>query len=132
MKKIVKSFSFSIEGLRAAWKEERNFRNFVIFHAVLCIVSIVLRIDLISLILLTFVAGFFLVVELLNTSLERLADAFDDREKQKQGGHYHIGVKAAKDMGAAASLIALVLYIALIVLLILPIVIYWFLGGFGV
>lgn len=132
MKKIAKSFGYSIEGLRAAWKEERNFRNFVIFHTVLCILGIVFRIDIISLIFLTFVAGFFLIVELLNTSLERLADAFDDEEKKNKGGHYHIGVKAAKDIGAAASLIALVLYIGLLVLLILPILVFWFSGGLGV
>lgn len=132
MKKVVKSFGYSIQGLKAAWKEERNFRNFVIFHAVLCILGLTLRADLISLILLTFVAGIFLIVELLNTSLERLADAFDDQEKKIQGGHYHIGVKAAKDIGAAASLIALILYIALLSLFILPMLVFWLSGGFGV
>ncbi len=128
MKKTVRSLGYSIEGIFDAWRGERNIRNFVIFHAIFCILGFIIGIHLLFLIILTFAAAYFLTIELLNTALERLADAFDDQEKKKHGGHYHIGVKAAKDVGAAASLIALLLYIALLSICSLPSLLVWFPG----
>lgn len=60
--------------------------------------------------ILSLFGGFFVVIELLNTAIERLADTFDDYEKKHRGGHYHPGIKMTKDVGAAASLVALLLY----------------------
>jgi len=130
MEKTVKSFGHSIEGFREAWKHERNLRGFVIGHLAVIFISISLRIDVFSLILLSLAAGFFIVVELLNTAIERLADTFDDCEKKTNSGHFHPGIKMTKDVGAAASLVALLLYLGLLTLIALPYAFLW-LSSFG-
>lgn len=65
---------------------------------------------LVYIIILSLLGGFFIVVELLNTAIERLADTFDDCEKKHRGGHYHPGIKMTKDVAASASLVALSMY----------------------
>ncbi len=126
MEKTVKSFGHSIEGFVEAWKYEQNLRKFVIGHLALVLLGIAVGIDLFSLILLSLAAGFFIVVELLNTAIERLADTIDDREKTKQAGHFHPGIKMTKDVGAAASLVALIIYLSLLTLIALPYAFLWF------
>lgn len=126
MEKVVKSFGHSIEGFVEAWKYEKNLRSFVIGHLTLILIGIALQIDLFSLLLLSLAAGFFLVVELLNTAIERLADTIDDCKKIEEKGHFHPGIKMTKDVGAAASLVALILYLALLTLIALPYAFLWY------
>jgi diacylglycerol kinase len=54
----------------------------------------------------------FVSVELLNTAIERLTDVLDDQKKVVGRNHYFKMLKAAKDTGAAASLISLIAMIA--------------------
>lgn len=124
MKRTAKSFGHALEGLLHALKYERNLRRFVIGHAVLLCAGIAVRIDLFSLILATLMAGFFVVVELINTAIERVTDTFDDHLKSARGGHEHPGVKMAKDVGSAASLVALTMYGVMVMLVVLPYVIF--------
>jgi len=94
--------------------------------ALLMLIGIWIRMDIFVLLSACIFAGFFVVIELLNTAIERLADTVDDCEKTHRGGHYHHGIKLTKDVAAAAALIALLLYIALITLTFLPYVLYYF------
>lgn len=127
MKKSFQSLGHALRGLSHAVQEERNLRFFIAGHVVLLLIGIIVRVDLLSLFLATFVAGFFVVTELLNTAIERLADTIDDREKTRNGGHYHLGIKQAKDVASAASLIMLILYGGCILLIALPYILYLFL-----
>lgn len=126
MQKSIKSLGHSIEGFIEAWKYERNLRTFVVGHLALLLLGVACNIDLFSLLILTFAAGLFLVVELLNTAIERLADTIDDCKKVQEKGHFHPGIKMTKDVGAAASLIALLLYLALLTLIVLPYAFMWY------
>lgn len=120
MKRTVHSLGYSIAGLIHAIKSEKNLRHFLLAHILLMLTGIWFRIDFFSLVILTIMACFFVIVELLNTAIERLADTVDDCEKTHRGGHYHHGIKLTKDVAAAASLVALLLYIALMLMIFLP------------
>lgn len=124
MKKIAHSLGYSIAGLIHAIKSEKNLRHFLLAHILLMLTGIWFRIDFFSLVILTIMACFFVIVELLNTALERLADTIDDIEKTHRGGHYHHGIKLTKDVAAAASLVALLLYGITVLLIALPYVLY--------
>ncbi len=128
MKKSLLSLGHAIHGLTHAIKTERNLRLFVFGHLLLMLVALVARVDLFSILASTFVAGLFITVELLNTAIERLADTVDDCEKKRNAGHYHHGIKLTKDVGSAASLIMLTLYIGCIVLITVPYTLYFLLG----
>lgn len=97
---------------------------FLLGHAALLLLGIIVRVDLPSLLIATFIAGLFVVTELFNTAIERLADTIDDCEKKRNGGHYHLGIKQTKDVASAAALIMLLLYAGCILLIALPYILY--------
>lgn len=117
MKKTFKSFGHAVHGLIHAISTERNLKFFILGHTALLTLAIAFRIDLLSILASTFIAGLFVTVELLNTAIERLADTVDDCEKQRNAGHYHHGIKLAKDVSSAASLVMLTLYVGCIALI---------------
>ncbi len=120
MKRTVRSFGFALAGLSHAFLHERNLRLFLLAHILLCTISVMIfrAIEIPLIIGMTLMGLFFIVIELLNTAIERLADTFDDCEKTHRGGHYHPGIKITKDVAAGASLIALLLYVLSVVLMI--------------
>jgi diacylglycerol kinase len=113
---MIKSFGFSLSGLWHAISHERNIQLFLYGHALLIVIGGYFRLftreD--ALLIAIFALGF-LVTELLNTSIERLADTVDDHEKKRNAGHFHVGIQQTKDVAAAASLVALTLEIMMIV-----------------
>lgn len=126
MKKIARSFGYSITGLVHALHSERNLRCFILGHSALLLLGISFGIDLLSLLVITIIAGMFIVVELLNTAIERLADTLDDCEKTRLGGHDHLGIKQTKDVASAAALVMLTVYLACATLMTLPYIFYFF------
>jgi len=64
--------------------------------------------------------GIFISVELLNTSLERLADAVDDHCKSAHQSHCFVALKHTKDIAAAASLVSLVFTIMTFLIVLAP------------
>lgn len=124
MKKTAKSLGHSLEGLRHAWNNETNLRRFILAQALLIILAVALGGDIGSIIMLLIFGGMFVVVELLNTAIERLADTFDDDEKKKHGGHWHPGIKMTKDVAAAAALIALIIDACVVVLIYIPLIVF--------
>ncbi len=61
-----------------------------------------------------------MVVELINTAVERLADALDHNRKLDGTAGFHPMLKAAKDVAAGASLITLFLVIATLAIVFYP------------
>lgn len=120
MKKTVRSLGYSIIGLTHAMKSETNLRRFVLLHILILLIGIWFHVNIFLLLITSVFAGLFMSVELLNTAIERLADTVDDIEKKHHGGHDHSGIRLTKDTAAAASLIALIVYVVIVILGFLP------------
>lgn len=114
MKRIVRSMGFALSGLRHAVHEERNIKQFLAGFVAYVLVGLYLGFWVVEWVIVTLTAAGFFIVELLNTAIERLGDAIDDAEKIKRGGHYHVGIKQAKDIAAAASLMALLVVVVVL------------------
>ncbi|TSC57790.1 MAG: hypothetical protein Greene041619_955 [Candidatus Peregrinibacteria bacterium Greene0416_19] len=112
MKKVVQSFGYAWEGFVHAIIRERNFRTFFVayFLVLLPIALVWLPLKGTETALLFLAGGMFLAVELLNTALERLTDAVDECHCaiHNASSKRHAGLKATKDIAAAASLVCLV------------------------
>lgn len=120
MKKTARSLGYSLAGLKHAVQSERNLQLFLAAQVVVILISLWLGVDIVSLtIMIVFGLGF-LIVELVNTAIERLADTVDDEQKKERSGHYHLGIKQTKDVAAAASLIALLVDGCVVILMLLP------------
>ena len=116
MHKTSRSLRYAASGLLHALKHERNLRLFLLAHLPIIVAGFYLKLSILAWMFILIFGAIFVIVELLNTAMERLADTVDDREKKRLGGHYHVGIKATKDVGAAASLVALSLDIVILVL----------------
>ncbi|MEA3272187.1 MAG: diacylglycerol kinase [Patescibacteria group bacterium] len=98
IKRIVRSFKNAFRGLITVFKEEQSFRVQVVAAIVIFCLAAYFSVKMWEAIILVLVVSFVLVLEVLNSILERLVDALKPR--------IHPYVKAIKDMMAATVLLA--------------------------
>ena len=112
MNRRILSFKYALAGILTALKEEPNlkFHFFAGFLAV--IASILLRISKEDWFVIIFLVGFVISLELTNTAIEAMVDAFTDEEPPR--------AKFAKDIAAGAVLAAAATSAILGILIFLP------------
>lgn len=73
-KNIFQSMRCAFEGMKAAWKEERNFREYTAIYSVFVLAEVLLGVSAVEFLIgLALVCGVF-AAEYLNSALERLID----------------------------------------------------------
>jgi undecaprenol kinase len=92
------AFGYAWAGLNTAWRSERNLRIHVAIGLVVVIAGTVLRLRPLAWGLLVFAIGLVLVTELLNSAIEAVVDLVSPHDDPL--------AKRAKDVGAAAVLVA--------------------------
>lgn len=92
------SFKYALSGIAIALKEEPNLKFHFLAGFLVITASLLLQISTQDLLIIIFLIGFVISVELTNTAIEAVVDAFTDKE--------HPGAKLAKDVAAGAVLIA--------------------------
>lgn len=112
MRRIRKSFGFAVEGLVHAVQVEPNLQLFLPVYGLVLILGGMVQLITWEWLAIIITGCMFVSVELLNTAIERLTDVLDDQKKVVGRNHYFKMLKAAKDTGAAASLISLIAMIA--------------------
>ena len=98
LKSYTSSFSFALQGISIAWREERQFRVESWAAACAIALSFALNISHEEFLAVIAVIGLVLTAELFNTALEELCDKFQSEHDP------HIG--KIKDLSAAAVLAA--------------------------
>jgi diacylglycerol kinase (ATP) len=99
--RIARALGYSLRGLGAAWRHEAAFRQETVLAAILIPLGLGLGDDAMERLLLAGAPVLVLVVELLNSAIEALADAISTEHNPLLG--------RAKDIGSAAVLLALLL-----------------------
>ncbi len=115
-----RSFGFAFTGLRHAWKKERNLRLFAKCYVLVLIAGFFVRLLTWEWIAVLTAGMGFIIVELLNTAMERLTDALDANRKLDGTTGFHPLLKATKDVAAGASLVCLILVIGILALVFWP------------
>lgn len=111
-KRRILSFKYAFSGIIAALKEEPNLKFHLIAGVLVIFASLVLKISKADLLIIIFLIGFVISLELTNTAIEAMVDAFTDKE--------HPRAKYAKDISAGAVLIAAITSAALGIMIFLP------------
>ncbi|MGC1390118.1 MAG: diacylglycerol kinase family protein [Bacteroidales bacterium] len=106
------SFRFALNGLLSLFKYEHNSRIYLLAAIIAVIMGILLKLDHYEWSLLILVIGFVFLSELLNSSLELLADIIDPEWNEL--------IMKAKDYGAAAVLISAIVAIVVGGLIFIP------------
>ena len=109
---IIGSFDFAIQGVKTAIKKEPNFR-FHLLAAVLAMAgATILGFSPTEWVVLFFAIALVLILELVNTSLESIVNIVSPQRQEK--------ARVAKDVSAAAVLVAAVAAVLVGVYLFLP------------
>lgn len=109
---LVKSFRFAFEGMRTAIAKGRNFRIQIFLALSASVLGLILKISAPEWLDLTLIIALVLILELLNTAIESIIDIVSPEIAPK--------AKIAKDVAAAAVLIASIAAIIVGVFLFLP------------
>lgn len=99
---FMRSALFALNGLRLAFKSERNFRKHLVIATIVLSVAVVLKVSIIELCLLIFANAQVLVCELFNSVFEFIVDAY-------YKGRWAKLAKLAKDIAAGAVLFSAVI-----------------------
>lgn len=98
IRKRLKSFSFALNGLRILIKEEHNARVHLLAMICVAIAGFVFQISALEWISIVFAIGFVFALEIINSSIENIADFIHPKQ------HKQIG--RIKDLAAAGVLIS--------------------------
>lgn len=99
--RIIGAASYSMRGLRFAWKNESAFRQEFLGAVILIPLAFVLGQSSVEIAILLIPIFLVVIVELINSAVEAITD--------RVGVEFHELSGAAKDLGSAAVLISLIL-----------------------
>ncbi len=112
LKSRLKSFRFAIRGFSSLLKNEHNSRIHLIATVIAISLGIILKLSFSEWSLLIIVIGIVFLTELINSSLETLADIIDP--------DWNKLIMIAKDYSAAAVLISAIIALAVGCLIMIP------------
>ncbi len=98
-RRIYNAFFYSMDGFKAAWKNEEAFRQELILAAALVPIAFWLGESTLQISLLLFSLFVVLITELLNSGIEAAIDRISDQQHELS--------KRAKDIGSAAVFVSL-------------------------
>jgi undecaprenol kinase len=112
IKRLLKSFKYSLTGLIKVFREEQNFRIHTAATLLVLVLAWYFQIQLIEFIILLMLIGLVLILEIVNSIFERLLDLIKPR--------IHTYVEDIKDMAAALVFIGACLSVIIGLLIFLP------------
>jgi diacylglycerol kinase len=108
----LKSFSYAFNGLKILLAEEPNARVHLLAAIIVVIAGVVLEISTSDWIAVVFAIGFVITAEIINSSIENIADFVSPEKHEK--------IKKIKDLAAAGVLISAVTALIIGVIIFLP------------
>ena len=109
MKKFLKSANHALNGVRETIRKERNFKIQLVFGFIIILLSIFLKIPKIELIIIIFICSFVLILEMINSVIERLVDQLSSKHNKEYG--------KIKDIMAGAVLFSAILAVIIGILI---------------
>ncbi len=106
------SFKYAFEGIVSALKEEPKLIFHLLAGLVVIIVSFILNISKMDWMIIIFLIGFVIAVELTNTAIEAVVDHVIQTS--------HSGAKLAKDISAGAVLVAAITSVIIGIIIFAP------------
>lgn len=94
-----KSLMFALNGLRLAFRSQRNFRKHLVIAFFTLSIAFLLRVDIVEFCIILFANTFVLVMEMMNSVIEFVIDAYYKNKWAKLA-------KLSKDIAAGAVLLS--------------------------
>jgi undecaprenol kinase len=110
--KYTETFKFALEGIRVSFINEKNIRFHIFFSILVIVFAIICKLSRTEWMFLVFAIAGMIVVEMINTAIERVVDLVTDQ--------YHPLAGQAKDIAAGAVLIYAILSIIIGLIIFIP------------
>jgi len=117
-RKLRKSFSFAVAGIKYTLKTQPNMRIHVGIAFIAVMAGVAFQISSSEWLALVIVISFVFMLEILNTAIETLVDLYTEE--------YHHLAKVAKDTAAGAVMVAAIMSVCVGLIIFLPKIIHWF------
>ncbi|MBC3889819.1 diacylglycerol kinase [Acetobacterium paludosum] len=117
-RKLTKSFSYAIDGIKYTIKSQPNMRIHLGVGTIAIAAGIAFRIASYEWLALVIVIFFVFILEILNTAIETLVDLYTE--------DYHHLAKVAKDTAAGAVMVAAIMSVCVGLIIFLPKIVNWF------
>jgi diacylglycerol kinase (ATP) len=108
----IKSFKYAFNGLKILFREEHNARIHLFITLLAIVLGFVLKISALEWVAVMLVIGLVFITEIVNTSIENIAD-FISPEK-------HAKIKVIKDLAAAAVIVSAIISVLIGLIIFLP------------
>lgn len=108
------SLKYAIEGVITAFRDQPNLKLHFILAIAVTVIGFFLGISKLEWLIIILTIGLVLATELVNTAIEEIVDSFTSE--------VHPAAKKAKDVGAAAVLIASITAVIVGILIFLPLI----------
>ena len=112
IKKRIKSFGFAFNGLKILFQEEHNARIHLVAAIGVVVAGFLFNISGFEWIALTVAIGFVISIEIINTTIENIADFISPERNES--------IKKIKDLAAAAVLISALTALAIGLIIFIP------------
>jgi len=115
IKRLGKSFKYALVGIKKVFVEEQNFQIHLVVTAIVLILAVYFNIEIWQFIILLLLVALMLILEIINSIVERLIDLLKPR--------IHEYVKDIKDMAAAIVFIGAFIAILIGIMIFVPYII---------
>jgi len=116
-RKLTKSFSFAIAGIKYTLKTQPNMRIHLGIAFIAVMAGVAFQIPISEWLALVIVVSFVFILEILNTAIETLVNLYTE--------DYHELAKIAKDTAAGAVMVAAIMSVCVGLIIFLPKIINW-------
>ncbi|MEH7236063.1 diacylglycerol kinase family protein [Bacillus sp. JJ1562] len=110
--RLIKSFSYALQGLREAFFSERNLQIHFLFSLIVVICGFFFQITNVEWMVILLLIGGMFSIELMNTAVEKVVDLVTSE--------FHPLAKKAKDISAGAVLIYAIISVIVGLIIFLP------------
>lgn len=116
--KIVQSIAYACKGIKICFASETNFKIHVVAAVVVIFFAVVCNITAVQWMLLLFAIVLVMVMEMINTAIEKLCDLVQPE--------FHPVIKKVKDIAAGAVLVTAIVSVIIGAVIFLPLLISYF------
>lgn len=117
IKRIIKSFSYAINGVKKAYVDEPNMKIHVLVAIIVILSGIILKISTLEWIVILLLIGLVIAAEVLNTSLENLVDLVTKKQDPLAGKVKDTAAGFVMVLAILSAIIGLIIFIPRIILL---------------
>lgn len=111
IRRLIKSFSYAIDGFKSSFKEEANMKIHVFMTILVIICGFIFKVSRLEWIFLLFAIGLVIGAELLNTGIENLVDLVCKEKNSKAGLIKDVSAAFVMVLAIISAIVGLIIFV---------------------